>query len=230
VRAVFFDAVGTVIHPNPSAADAYVQIGQRFGSRLDPGEVRRRFTAAFKRQEVYDLEHGLRSDEQREQKRWRMIVTEVLNDVDDPEGCFAALYEHFALPDSWRSEPEVRSVFLALREAGYQVGLASNFDHRLRSVVEGMSDLVGWQHLVISSEVGWKKPAARFFNRTCELVRLASDQVMLVGDDEENDYLGARAAGLHALLFDPRQRSALGAEQRIGTLGELVGGGAPPAP
>ena len=39
VRAVFFDAVGTVIHPQPSAADAYTVIG-RNGSINDFTDVR----------------------------------------------------------------------------------------------------------------------------------------------------------------------------------------------
>ena len=222
VRAVFFDAVGTVINPEPSAADAYVEIGRRFGSQLAPAEVRQRFLASFKGQEEFDSRHGLRTEEERERQRWQCIVTEVLDDVADREGCFQALYDHFALPASWRWEREAAEVFRALAEMGYQVGIASNFDHRLRGLVGGSGGLPGVQHLVISSEVGWKKPARQFFARLCEGVRLAPEQVLIVGDDPDNDFAGARAAGLPALLFDPRGRSSLPPEQRIRTLGELI--------
>ena len=50
VKAVFFDAVGTLIHPEPSAATVYHSVGMRHGSRLDHATVKARFRAAFRRQ------------------------------------------------------------------------------------------------------------------------------------------------------------------------------------
>ena len=49
VRAVFFDAVGTVIHPEPSAGAAYAEFGRRFGTRLEMGEVGNTTEAAAER-------------------------------------------------------------------------------------------------------------------------------------------------------------------------------------
>ncbi len=40
VDAVFFDAVGTLIHPEPAAAQAYAEIGRRHGSQLAPAVIR----------------------------------------------------------------------------------------------------------------------------------------------------------------------------------------------
>ena len=48
VRAVVFDAVGTVIHPDPPAAEVYVEVGRRFGSRLGMADIVGRFAAAFR--------------------------------------------------------------------------------------------------------------------------------------------------------------------------------------
>src|SRR5688572_27700491 len=95
VRAVYFDAVGTLIHPEPPAVAVYGLVGQRFGTRVPPDEVLSRFRAAFRRQEEEDALSGHRTDEERELCRWRAIVKEVLDDVEDEEGCFQALYEHF---------------------------------------------------------------------------------------------------------------------------------------
>src|SRR5262245_9689568 len=58
VRAVLFDAVGTVLYPNPPAATAYYEAGQRFGSRLSAAEVARRYAAAFRYQEALDRKAG----------------------------------------------------------------------------------------------------------------------------------------------------------------------------
>lgn len=203
IQAVFFDAVGTLIHPEPSAAVAYHSIAARFGSALPLATVRSNFARAFARQEQLDAQNGFRTSEARELQRWRDIVAEVLPDLDPRwhPACFQALYDHFVAPTAWRCDPAAADVIAELRQRGLQVGMASNFDHRLRGVVAGLPALAQLQHLVISSEVGWKKPAAEFFSALCAMVALPAANVLLVGDDEENDLLGASRAGLPSVLL-----------------------------
>src|SRR6266700_2023811 len=132
LRAVAFDAVGTLIHPDPPAAAVYAAFGRRFGSRLDVAEIRLRFSAAFAEQERLDAQNGLATSEERELRRWRDIVARVLDDVADPAGCFAELYAHFARPDAWRIEGGAADVLGRLQRADFPIALASNYDHRLR--------------------------------------------------------------------------------------------------
>lgn len=225
VRAIYFDAVGTVIHPRPSAGAVYADIGRRFGSQLDAGEVKRRFAVAFQAEEDADARHDHRTDEARELERWWRIVDQVLDDVRDREACFAALYVHFAEPSAWAVDPAAASVLDALRRDGYQIGLATNFDHRLRSVLAGLPALAALDDVVISSEVGWKKPAAGFFAELTGRRTLVPNQVLLVGDDLENDYTGATAAGLHARLLDPTGACPVPPEHRLAALTDLVAPG-----
>lgn len=221
-RAVFFDAVGTLIHPDPPAPAVYAEAARRFGSRLDLAAVTTRFRAAFRRQEEIDRSGGLRTGEAREVARWRAIVAEVLDDVSDPESCFDFLYAHFARPSAWRTEPEAAAVLAELTRRGYRLGIASNFDERLRRVAEGLPGLAPVQHLVISSEVGWRKPAPAFFHQLWAQSGLAPAEVLLVGDDPVNDYGGAHACGLHALLYDPDGTAPVPAEARLSRWAELL--------
>jgi putative hydrolase of the HAD superfamily len=222
VRAVYFDAVGTLIYPDPPAPVVYAAAGRARGSRLDVPEVAARFRAAFRREEEEDRRLGLRTDEGREARRWRRIVATVLDDVTDPEGCFQELFAHFARPDAWRCLPEAGPVLRELARRGYVLGLASNYDGRLRSVAAGRQDLEAVRRFVISSEVGWRKPAGEFFAAVCREAGLPPDQVALVGDDRVNDYEGARAAGLRPVFFDPEGKSG-DLTPRIGALRELLG-------
>src|SRR5581483_10886690 len=155
---VVFDAVGTLIHPEPPAPVVYASVGRRFGSRLDEAAIRTRFRAAFRRQEEADYAGNLRTDERREFARWQAIVGEVLDDVTDAEKCFQELYAHFARADAWRCESQTAEVLAGLAARGHVLGIASNFDHRLRGLVENMPALGPIRYLVISSEVGWRKP------------------------------------------------------------------------
>ncbi len=222
VRAVFLDAVGTLLHPDPPPGLVYAAVGQRCGSRRNPATIPARFAGAFAHQERLDHATGLRTDEARELARWRAIVAEVLDDVTDAEACFRDLYAHFARPEAWRVDPEAGPTLKALAAHGYRLGLASNFDSRLRGIADALPELEPIRHLVISSEVGWRKPAPAFFRALCHQVELKPEEVLFVGDDMVNDYQGAMAEKLVPVLFDPRRREPTPI-RRISRLSDLPG-------
>ncbi|HTU16764.1 MAG TPA: HAD-IA family hydrolase [Gemmataceae bacterium] len=220
---VFFDAVGTLLHPEPPAPAVYAAVGRRFGSQRHEADIAARFRAAFRRQEEADHASGLRTDHSRELARWRAIVREALDDVADVETCFQELYAHFARADAWRCLPESGEVLAALAERGHVLGIASNFDHRLRGLVEDLPAMWPVRYLVISSEIGWRKPAPEFFQEMCRQAGSPPGQVLYVGDDPINDYEGAREARVQAVLLAPRRTDAAPSESCISSLRELIG-------
>jgi putative hydrolase of the HAD superfamily len=219
IRAIAFDAVGTLIFPRPTAAEVYSVVGRRYGSRLLQMEIGPRFTKAFQREEALDRMHDWRTSEERELVRWRRIVGEVLDDVADPEACFQALFDHFSSADAWQCNPEAASTIHTLVEAGYDVSIASNYDRRLRSVLAEMQELRLIRHLVISSEVGWRKPATEFFAAIRAVHCLAAAQILYVGDDPVNDLQAAQAAGMRGVLYSPKETGTAG---RINSLSDLL--------
>jgi putative hydrolase of the HAD superfamily len=223
IRAVFFDAVGTVLHPEPAAVEVYADVGHRHGSQLDAADIRAGFRTAFLRQEMVDRHNDWRTSAQRELERWRSIVFEVLHDAVDREACFRELYEHFARPASWRCDGTPDRLFAALASRGFMVAMASNFDERLRRVLAGWGEGGALRHVVISAEVGWRKPSPRFFEAMCQAVDLMPPEILYVGDDRVNDFEGALAAGCRAVLFDPAGQMREVAP-RIAALSELLEG------
>jgi putative hydrolase of the HAD superfamily len=217
IRAIFFDAVGTLIHPEPPAPTVYAAVGRRHGSRLTEPEIAARFLAAFARHDAQDMAAGLRTSEHRERQRWRDVVGEVLDDVSDKERCFEELFGHFGRPEAWRGEPGIEDVLNDLRHS-YVVGVASNYDARLHSVLRGLPQFRRVQHVIISSEVGWRKPAPQFFRALCVRVGLRPGEMLFVGDDPVNDYGGATAAGLSAALI---AKGVTGTAQMVRTLLQL---------
>ena len=222
IRGVVLDAVGTVIHPDPPAPVVYADIGRAFGSRRTQAEIVQRFRAAFHGEEAEDWRKKLRTSEEREERRWRHIVNEVLDDVADKEGCFRILFDHFAQPAAWRCEDETGPFLSTLAARGYRVGIASNYDRRLRSVVAGMPALALVKHLIISAEVGWRKPAAEFFAALSGALKLPPGEILFVGDDRTNDYEGGRSFGMQVILFDPQEKMIEADVVRIKSLSELL--------
>ena len=107
------------------------------------------------------------------------------------------------MPGSWRVAPEAYPIAEALHSRGIGCGLASNFDQRLFRICTHDVSISGFMaRIMVSSVVGWKKPAQGFFDAILD--GYAPHEVLMVGDDLENDYHGARAAGLHAILLDDK--------------------------
>ncbi len=220
VEAVLFDAVGTLIEPNPPVAIAYESVGKRFGSALAGAEILRRFRAAFARQEQLDeAEFDGKTDEARERRRWQTIVAEVFPDVADGESLFAALWRHFAEPTSWRLCPGAAECWRTLELRGLTLGIASNFDGRLEAVCQGLPPLNDCRQLFISSRLGIRKPHPAFFAAIAAQLRVEPERLLLIGDDLTNDYQAARAAGWQSILVDPK--AAHSAAQCIRSLAEL---------
>jgi putative hydrolase of the HAD superfamily len=222
VRAVVFDAVGTLLFPDPSASVVYAQVGSRYGSQLNADSIRTRFAKAFRAQEEIDRRLGWRTSEEREKVRWRHIVANVLTDVIDPDACFQMLFDHFSKPDAWRCDPSAAPLFRDLVKNGLMLGLASNYDSRLRSVLEGTPDLAAIQMVCISSEIGWRKPSPKFFDAVCHSAGVPPENILFVGDDFENDMQGAHQAGMRPLWLKPDNSLPNGAQvNQVSVIGQL---------
>jgi len=222
IRAVFFDAVGTLLFPRSPVSHTYVEHARRHGVNLTEDHVRSAFREAFARQEELDHAAGWRTDETRERARWRAIVGDVLPGTD-ADRCFARLWDWFSTPAAWSVHPEAGPVLRKLLDRGLTVGVGSNFDSRLLRLGEVFPELAPVRgRCVISSLVGWRKPAAQFFAALVNAAGCEPAQVLYVGDDLRNDVEGATAAGLRAILFDPAGASHR--PDRLTRLRDLIAG------
>ncbi len=228
IRWIAFDAVGTLIHPDPSAGAIYHRIGLRYGSRFDAEQVAARFREALiGLAERDDLDCGcsdagnrLHTCETRERLRWQQIVGSVLDDVADREACFQELFAHFGRPASWACFPEVGAALEKLRQAGFRLAICSNFDGRLNAVMENNPALGPIELRVISSEVGYRKPSRRFFESLVRAADCGPSEILFIGDDPANDVVAAQAAGLWALQID--RNSASVQNRALRSLDELL--------
>lgn len=203
IDAVFFDAVGTVLEPSPPVRRAYLQAGRRHGHEATETEVGHLFKTSFAQEEARDRIHGLRTCEAREEERWRNIVSTTLPGVRDLETCYQELHAHFGFPDAWRVLPGVSELFSLLTDLGISVGIASNFDSRLHGIIRSKPEFQGIRHVVVSSEIGWRKPAEAFFHHLAELADATPRRILMVGDDPENDVCGPQRIGMQAIMVSP---------------------------
>ena len=110
--------------------------------------------------------------------------------------------------DIFWPNPEVCEL-IPLLAARYPLILGSNTNalHSKKFLVQFENILGQFQHLVLSFEIGVRKPKRAFFEACQQKAGVPANSCLFV-DDLANNIAGAEAAGLKGLLYRPQQNLA----------------------
>jgi putative hydrolase of the HAD superfamily len=196
---IFFDAAGTLIHLPKSVGYHYAFVANRIGLRLPADALDHAFADSWKRMPRRPAIDGPRPDD--DKGWWRELVSDVLDQVApalsdlDRDAYFEAVYGHFAEAGVWDTYPEVTDVLAALHSR-FELAVVSNFDGRLRMILEHLGLTKYFAHVFLSSELGADKPDPEIYRRALRLSGRQPGETLHAGDDPERDWEGAAAAGL----------------------------------
>jgi len=209
-EAIFFDAVGTLFYLTKTVGDHYALVGREVGLTLDAQQLDRAFFTAWRRMPPRAAIDGPREND--DKGWWRELVDLVLDEVApslgelDRDNFFEVAYEHFAEAGVWELYPEVSDVLEKLQPR-YELAVISNFDGRLRFILEQLGISKFFAHIFISSEIGADKPDPEIYRRALKFMNLKPDQVLYVGDDPDRDWKAAAATGLSVFELDREKNS-----------------------
>ena len=203
-KVVFFDAGGTLFRPYPSVGAVYAATALRHGVEVQADIVEKAFHAQWHERNGLTSLKGQTSDKI-EREWWYRLVRDVFQNLDafqDFDGFFEELYDLFARAECWRLFDDTVPVLDALRSAGFRLGIISNWDHRLYSIVQQLKLDHYFEHVVASSKVGVAKPGAKIFHHALKAFQIEPGAAWHVGDSLVDDYHGARQVGISAVLLD----------------------------
>ena len=214
LQALFFDAAGTLIRPAEPVGLTYARFAARHGVEAMPDDLMQAFRAAWKSTPPPLHPPGTAAVDD-DRGWWHGLVAQVFAQVlgaplpeQTLDGLFDELYQHFAEPAAWSLFPDVLPALNALSR-DHRLMVLSNFDRRLRSILDGHDLSRFFEQIVISSEVGAAKPHPRMFQAALTAVGLPPQDCLHIGDDARCDAEGAAQAGIH---FFPVQRPESGLE------------------
>lgn len=164
---------------------------------------------------------------ERHEDGWSVLVRELLTRAG-----LAAEVARGALPGLrsahddfyfWRRVPDELPAALArARSAGLRLGVVSNSEGRLASVLDRVGLGQQFEVVVDSQLEGVNKPDPEIFRRALRRMQLPPERALYAGDIPEVDVLGARAAGMEAVVIDPFDHHAGTSWPRVPSVAVLI--------
>jgi putative hydrolase of the HAD superfamily len=194
-KVVLFDAVGTLFGVVDSVGVQYAKVANRHGVETIAAALDLAFYAAFKQAgQIPQLEYNW----------WKAITRSSFADIAfaDFDAFFADLFAYFAGPKPWFLYPETIATLEFFKQSHIPMGIASNFDSRLYSVLRSLSLDHYFQSVTISTEVGSAKPDGKIFTIALAKHGCEAHQAWHVGDSRKEDYEAATGMGLRGILVD----------------------------
>lgn len=113
-----------------------------------------------------------------------------------------------------------------LGQRGFRLGAISDWEPTLPDLLSELGVAGHFQALAVSAIVGVTKPNPGLFNVALEQMNangglLTANQAIHIGDYFELDVAGARAAGMHPILFDWKMRKLDADCERVVTFEQL---------
>ena len=191
VAAITFDVGGTLIEPWPSVGHAYTEVAARYGVDVAPEQITQRFIEAWRQRGDFDYTKA----------SWAALMDETFAGLTTElpsQSFFDEIYSEFGTPKPWRIFDDVLPTLNTLRKRGTRMAVISNWDDRLVPLLESLELAHEFEAILVSAEVGHTKPAPEIFSAAAEAMQLSPDQILHVGDSENEDHHGAQAAGFQS--------------------------------
>jgi putative hydrolase of the HAD superfamily len=202
-RAVLFDAGNTLLRMNyPAIADHLRTRGREVSiEAIEEAELRARVRLDA------DLARGASTEGRTAQDHYLVYLLEGIG-ITAPEEIEAAagFRRSYNTPAGLFNvaDPAALRAIQQVKSAGLVAGVVSNSNGSVRALLDhaGLGEALDF--VVDSGIVGVEKPDPKIFRLGLEQAGVAAHEAVYVGDLYSVDVLGSRAAGLGAILLDPR--------------------------
>jgi HAD superfamily hydrolase (TIGR01509 family) len=209
-KAIFYDLDGTLRHHHPAGRDVFAQQAGRLGLQILPQDLLRsaRWEHAY-----WAGSDDLRADIQRfdndDTAFWQNYSRRLLLSLGCPEiraadlapSLSAYMNDHYQ-PQDLLFEDAILTL-TGLRQRGYILAVVSNrekpFDEYLRQ--KGISE--HFDFALAAGQVESWKPNPEIFLHAARRAGIDPRDALYIGDNYYADIVGARRAGMQAVLFDP---------------------------
>jgi HAD superfamily hydrolase (TIGR01662 family) len=192
-RFLFFDVGNTLLFPN--RARILAPLPERRHPTLEAWQ-------ALERRTKQEFDQGL-MEGQVDRGFWWTFHTYLLQEMNAlDDGLRNTLVENTQNSANWdQILPGTRDALERLRKQ-FAIAVISNADGKIDAVLRHCGIMDCFQSITDSGKVGHEKPHPAIFEAALREMKADAAESLYVGDVYSVDYVGARKAGMQAVLFD----------------------------
>jgi len=210
VQTLVFDYDGTLCHRKPSALDVFFDLLQETSVEIDPGAKRktRQFVHYYWAKSP-EAEEDIAAYGRMTPEFWKHYLKRKLiaygleeNRANSLSNRIQPGMEEKYQPQPWVS-PHLPPTLDTLIDRGYTLGLVSNRSSSLSAELQELGLLHYFDFFYTAGEINSWKPEKEIFEYALDLAQSTPQSTAYIGDNYYADILGAKKAGLFAILLDP---------------------------
>lgn len=229
IRAILFDFDGTLRHSDPDGGEVFRAFAQEMGLEIDEAlhlNSARWMHYYFARSEAY-LEDREQADGDLN-RFWQLHTRRHLRFLGAPEETL----EHMTAEIMGRMEGEYQPEDVVeedalptieqLRQQGFIVGVISNRREPFTDLLKDLGFDGVFEITLAAGEIEAWKPDPQVFQHALDRLEMDPGDAVYIGDNYYADVVGAEAAGMQAVLIDPKGIFSGAHGNVIQTLEELI--------
>jgi HAD superfamily hydrolase (TIGR01549 family) len=192
-RVIFFDIGNTLLFPNRAKMLAPISIDRH--PTLEQWQAHERRTKA-------EFDRGMRSGRV-DHGFWWIFHSHLLEQLGEfRDGLVLRLVQNTQDSSNWdQILAGTRTALDRIREK-FRIAVISNADGKIEQVLARCGIAGCFEAITDSGIVGFEKPRPEIFEAALKTMNARADESLYVGDVYSVDYVGARNAGMDAVLFD----------------------------
>ena len=206
IKAIFFDFYNTLVRFWPPLDQIQQASCQEFGFHIEAEAISYGYSVAdlyFNREnEIKPL--AMRTEEERLDffARYEQILLENAGLSVTLDLARQIWLVAISVPKDFIAFDDSVSSLERLKNQGYQLGVISNLRRDMDQLCYDLHMSPFLDFCLTSAEVGAEKPDPAIFVAALERAGVKPAEAVHVGDQPRSDLVGARGAGLHAVLLD----------------------------
>ena len=206
IKAIFFDFYNTLVRFWPPLDQIQQAACQEFGFDLEADALKYGYSVAdlyFNREnEVKPLAD--RTEEERLSffTRYEQILLENAGLPVSPDLARQIWQVAIGVPKDFVAFDDTLDSLARLKNKGYRIGLITNLRRDMGQLCRDLGLSPFLDFCLTSAEAGAEKPSPAIFAAALERAGVRPGEAVHVGDQPRSDLVGAKGAGLYAVLLD----------------------------
>lgn len=193
IKYILFDAANTLIH-KPSLWMNFINVLDDYGYEVLENELKQKHKL---------LSEFIKFPDVTSETFYNTFNKELLNAlgiIDSPKLLKSIFDTCKYLP--WEVFEDVKCLN---QYSQFNLGVLSNFNSSLRTLVKDKIPTVNFKHIIISEEEKVAKPSLEFYEKAVQKIGLKPQDVLYVGDSLKLDVIPALEVGFNVRLIDREQ-------------------------